>query len=125
MDVILKENVPGIGKAGDKVRVKDGYARNYLFPRKLAVPVTESNLKTFEQEQVAKAQRLERQRKEAEQLKTKIGQLSLTIPVLTQEKEALRQHHQPGDTEGAPGRRYRGRQGRRRAGRTDQEPGHL
>lgn len=89
MEVILKENVPGIGTAGSKVKVKDGYARNFLFPRNLAVCVSEQNLKSFEQEQKARALKLEKEKKGAEQLKEKIAQLSLTIPVLTQEKDKL------------------------------------
>lgn len=89
MEVILRENVPGIGTAGSKVKVKDGYARNFLFPRKLAVEVTAQNQAALEQEQKARAQKAEREKKEAEQLKTKIEQLQLTIPVLVQEKEKL------------------------------------
>ncbi|MGE5307553.1 MAG: 50S ribosomal protein L9 [Deltaproteobacteria bacterium] len=89
MEVILKEDVPGLGKAGMKVKVKDGYARNFLLPRNLAVMVTQSNVKVFEQEQKVRAQKMEKQKKEAETLKDKLAQLSLTIPVLTQEKEKL------------------------------------
>jgi large subunit ribosomal protein L9 len=89
MEVILRENVPGLGNAGSKVKAKDGYARNYLFPRNLAVAVTPQNMKALEQEQKIKAQKLERNKKEAEQVKTKIGQLSITISVLTQEDEKL------------------------------------
>ncbi|HHY76646.1 MAG TPA: 50S ribosomal protein L9 [Firmicutes bacterium] len=54
MEVILKQDVPGLGKKGDKVTVKDGYARNYLFPRDLAAPVTKGTLKEFESLQAAK-----------------------------------------------------------------------
>jgi large subunit ribosomal protein L9 len=89
MEVILKVDVPGLGKAGTKVKVKDGYARNYLLPRGLALPVTEQSMKILEQEQKNRAQKLEKEKKEALQLQTKIGALSLTIPVLTQEKEKL------------------------------------
>jgi large subunit ribosomal protein L9 len=89
MEVILKENVAGLGAAGSKVKVKDGYARNFLFLRNLAVGVTPHNMKMLEQEQKIKAQKAEHHKKEAEQLKTKICQLSITIPVLVQEKEKL------------------------------------
>ena len=89
MEVILKEKVPGIGNAGTKIKVKDGYARNFLFPRNLAVKVTAANMKSLVQEQKVTAQKMEKMKKEAEQLKTKIGALSLTIAVLTQEKEKL------------------------------------
>lgn len=89
MEVILKANVPGLGTAGSRVKVKDGYARNFLFPRNLAVAVTSQNVKILEQEQKLKAQKLDKEKKEAEQLRDRLGQLSLTIPVLTQEKEKL------------------------------------
>lgn len=45
MEIILKEDVVNLGFANDIVKVKDGYARNYLFPNKLAIPATESNKK--------------------------------------------------------------------------------
>lgn len=89
MEVILKESVPGLGAAGAKVRVKDGYARNYLLPRKLAVEVSAQNVRVLEQEQKINQQRLEREKKGAEQLRDRLNQLSLTIAVLTQEKDKL------------------------------------
>lgn len=55
MEVILKEAVKGLGKAGDIVRVNDGYARNFLLPSKKAVPATEGNTKMV-QEQARKRQ---------------------------------------------------------------------
>jgi len=48
MKVILQEDVKSLGKVGDVVRVKDGYARNFLLPRKLAVEATERRVKEFE-----------------------------------------------------------------------------
>ena len=50
MKIILRQSVENLGSPGDVVRVKDGYARNFLIPKKLAVPLTDSNLKQFEQE---------------------------------------------------------------------------
>jgi large subunit ribosomal protein L9 len=89
MEVILKENVAGLGNAGAVVKVKDGHARNFLFPRNLAVAVSAQNIKSLEQEKKVRDQKLERQKKEAEQLKGKLEALSLTIPVLIQEKDKL------------------------------------
>jgi len=89
MEVILKENVAGVGTAGSKIKVKDGYARIFLFPRNLAVKVTAANMKSLVQEQKVAAQKTEKMKKEAEQVKAKIAALSLTIPVLTQEKDKL------------------------------------
>lgn len=53
MEVILREEVDNLGTRGTVVKVKDGYARNYLLPRRLAVPATESNRKIVEQERQA------------------------------------------------------------------------
>jgi large subunit ribosomal protein L9 len=89
MEVILKENVAGLGTIGTVVKVKDGYARNYLFPMNLAVAVSSQNVKALEQAKKVRDQKLERQKKEAEQLKGKLEALSLTIPVLIQEKDKL------------------------------------
>ncbi|RKY05641.1 50S ribosomal protein L9, partial [Candidatus Poribacteria bacterium] len=44
MEVILKQDLPGVGKAGEIVTVADGYARNYLIPRGIAIPATEGNI---------------------------------------------------------------------------------
>lgn len=75
MEVVLKQDVAGLGKAGDVVKVKDGYARNFLIPRGLAVPATEGalrqrqNLKTAQQK---KEQRIKAEaEKHAEKLKGK------------------------------------------------------
>jgi len=60
MDVILREHVDKLGRRGDVVKVADGYARNYLLPRKLALPVTEENRRRIERErQVAEARELQ------------------------------------------------------------------
>ena len=50
MKLILAENIRGLGSTGDEVKVRDGYARNYLLPRKLAVYPTEENAKRFRKE---------------------------------------------------------------------------
>ena len=89
MEVILKQDVNKIGKAGAIVRVKDGFARNFLMPNDLALPVTAANLKSLEQEKQKKTLQLEKAKKEAEMLKVRLDGLSLTIPVLTQEADAL------------------------------------
>jgi len=56
MEIILREDVQHLGKAGEVVKVKDGYARNYLLPKGLAYPATEANKKkiTYEAERIAK-----------------------------------------------------------------------
>ncbi|MCC6174321.1 MAG: 50S ribosomal protein L9 [Chloroflexi bacterium] len=57
MKVILSKDVQGTGKAGDVVDVADGYARNFLIPRKLAIPATTSALQNVEQRKTAEAKR--------------------------------------------------------------------
>jgi len=89
MEVILTEDVKGIGKAGAVVKVKDGFARNFLFPKKLALVVTAGSMKGLQQAQERRNQKQEKQRHEAEALKAKLAEMSLTIAVLVQEKERL------------------------------------
>jgi large subunit ribosomal protein L9 len=87
MDVILMQDVDKVGKAGSVVKVSDGYARNYLFPHKLAVISTQAALKKIEEQQQRKRQEHEKTKKEAEAMKTRLAALSLTIPALVKEDE--------------------------------------
>jgi len=89
MEVILSQDIDRIGKAGNIVKVKDGFARNFLIPNGLALPVTSGNLKKIEQEKERKAAQLEKIKKEAEQLKGQLERSSLTIPVLTHQDDKL------------------------------------
>ncbi|MFH1441917.1 MAG: 50S ribosomal protein L9 [Candidatus Omnitrophota bacterium] len=89
MKVILKQDVERIGKAGGIIKVKDGFARNFLFPKKLAVPVNTANLKQIEGDSQRKLQQSEKIKNEAREIKEKLNNLSLTIPVLIQEDETL------------------------------------
>lgn len=89
MEVILNKDIDRFGKAGSVVKVKDGFARNFLIPNGLAVPVTAANIKRLEQEKQRKALHSQKQKHEAEEFKEKLGRLSLTIPVLTHEDDKL------------------------------------
>ncbi|MBM3255796.1 MAG: 50S ribosomal protein L9 [Candidatus Omnitrophica bacterium] len=89
MEVILKQDINKLGKAGAVVKVKEGFARNFLLPNNLAIPVTAANLKSLEQEKQKKVLQLEKAKKEAQDLKAKLDGLSLTIPVLVQEGDVL------------------------------------
>ncbi|MFA5362455.1 MAG: 50S ribosomal protein L9 [Candidatus Omnitrophota bacterium] len=89
MEVILTQDVNGIGKAGTVVKVKDGFARNFLFLQKLAVISTAGNRKTLEMERQKRNLQMEKMKKEAEKVRDRLQNLSLTIPVLTQDKEKL------------------------------------
>ena len=89
MEVILNQDIDRIGKAGSTVKVKDGFARNFLIPNGLAVPLTSANLKKLEQEKQQKALQSEKVKRNAEELKDKLARLSLTMPVLTHEEDKL------------------------------------
>jgi len=81
MEVILLQDVEGLGKEGDSIKTKDGYARNYLIPKKLAAFASPAALKALE---VKKKKKADGEKKEIERLKVlaeKISQLSITIPV--------------------------------------------
>ena len=72
MQVILLEDVKGLGKKGSVANVSDGHARNYLLPKKLAVQATDSNLKALEKKNAAEAAEREEERLEAVELKKRI-----------------------------------------------------
>jgi len=87
MEVILKQDVNKVGKAGAVVKVKDGYARNFLLRNNLALPVTENNIKRLESEKQKKISQLEKIKKEALDLKERLSSVSITITALVQEQE--------------------------------------
>jgi len=89
MEVILNQDIERLGKAGQIVKVKDGFARNFLIPNGLAVSLTPENLKKLEQEKKKKTLHLEKLKKRAEDLSQKLSSLSLTIPALTYEEDQL------------------------------------
>ena len=89
MELILTQPVKGLGKDGDKVKVKDGYARNFLIPNKLALEATPQNLEYHRQQQKKEQGRLARERKQAEELAKRIAQVSCTISVETGENDRL------------------------------------
>ena len=81
MKVILVEDVKSIGAMGDIIDVKDGFARNFLSPKKLARVAIGSSLKIIEDIKKKKVIAVLKERKEADGLKAKISGLSLTITV--------------------------------------------
>jgi large subunit ribosomal protein L9 len=89
MEIILREDVPHLGKTGDVVKVKDGYARNYLLPKGLAYAATEANKRriSFEAERLARQRSVERTAAEAEA--TQLAGLKLTFTVKVGEEDKL------------------------------------
>ena len=79
MQVILLEDIPSLGKVGDKVKVSDGYGRNYLIPQKKAILATEKSLKAIEHQKRQVQQQLDKGKKDAEKEAQQIGQLSCTF----------------------------------------------
>jgi large subunit ribosomal protein L9 len=89
MEVILRDHVDNLGKRGEIVKVADGYARNFLLPRKLALPATDANRKWVERERkIAEARDLE-ERGAAEAIATRLNALELTISRKTGENDQL------------------------------------
>jgi large subunit ribosomal protein L9 len=89
MEVILREHVDNLGRRGDVVKVADGYARNYLLPRKLALTVTESNRRQIARErQLAEAREAE-ERQMSEALAARIAQVEIVIARRVGETDAL------------------------------------
>ena len=89
MKVILREDVEKLGKAGEIVRVADGYGRNFLIPRKLAVPADLRNLRALEHERKGIEARARKARKAAEDTAAKLAALVLTIPAKAGEEGKL------------------------------------
>ena len=89
MEIILREDVEHLGKVGEVVKVKDGYARNYLLPKGLAYPATEANKKkiAYEGERLAKQRAGEKSAAETEA--TKLADVQLTFAVKVGEEEKL------------------------------------
>ena len=89
MKVILREDVPEVGSAGETVEVKSGYGRNFLIPRNLAIPATRANLKAIDEIRKQKETREKKARREAEVVKDRIEKLSLTTEVMVGEEDKL------------------------------------
>lgn len=87
--VILKDAVVGLGKAGDVKQVKDGFARNFLFPKKLALVATDEALKQIIAEQKKKETQAAAEIKKAGELAAQMKNLSLTMTVDVNEDEKM------------------------------------
>ena len=89
MEVILKEHVEHLGRRGEIVKVADGYARNYLLPRKLALAVTEENKRQIEREKVRAEAKDAEELKDARALGTKVEKAEISIARRVGEGDAL------------------------------------
>lgn len=89
MEVILREDVKDLGRAGALVRVKPGYARNFLFPNGLAFEATAGNKKRIENEQKARAAKAETEKSEASALATRLAAVQLTLKAKAGEGDKL------------------------------------
>jgi large subunit ribosomal protein L9 len=89
MEVILREHVDNLGRRGEVVKVADGYARNYLLPRKLALVATEGNKKQIERERAKFEAKEQEERKIGEALAARLANIEIVIARRVGETEAL------------------------------------
>ena len=81
MKVILLQDIKGVGKKDEVINASDGYARNFLFPKKMAVPADEGNMARLQSKKDSQEYKKELERKDAKQVKSKIENIVLEIKV--------------------------------------------
>ncbi len=89
MKIILREDYNPLGKIGDIVTVKDGYARNFLIPRNIAVPAIPRNIKLLEEERKLLQHRQNKDKRKAEGIAKELGKISLTATVSVGEEDKV------------------------------------
>ena len=89
MEIILRETIDNLGRAGQVVKVADGYARNYLLPRKLAYVASPGNLKVIESERQSLLRKEARQKDDAEKLLQILNAVEISIRRKVGEQDAL------------------------------------
>lgn len=89
MEIILRRDYEQLGKAGQTVKVKDGFARNFLIPKGIAYQATESNKKRYENDMFQQSRIMARDRKKAEEISAKLENVSCTITVQVGEEDKL------------------------------------
>jgi large subunit ribosomal protein L9 len=89
MEIILLDEIDGLGRRGDKVNVSRGYARNYLLPNKLALEATGAGARIFMESERTKILRSDRMRAVAEKLATKLNKVSVTVLMQAGEDDRL------------------------------------
>jgi large subunit ribosomal protein L9 len=89
MKVILRKNFDQLGKVGEILNVKDGYARNFLIPRGIAYQATQGNIRALEEEKKQIQKREAKELEEAQKLAVEMEKVSVTIPVKVGEEEKI------------------------------------
>ena len=89
MEVILSQAVKGLGQVGDVVKVKTGYARNFLIPKKMATAATKSNIRQIEAQQARQNEMNRQKQAEAEALAEKLAKASVNVAVEVNDLEKL------------------------------------
>ena len=89
MEIILQEDVANLGAIGEVVKVRDGYGRNYLIPRGLAIEANRRNLRVLEHQKRLTAAKKEKDRQSAQGMSDRIAALSLTIQARAGEEDRL------------------------------------
>ena len=89
MEVILSQDIPKLGRVGEVVKVKEGFARNWLLPRKLAYVATSTNLKKIELQKKKRQFQYDQERKDAETLAEKLSKVSCTVNVEVNDLDKL------------------------------------
>ena len=89
MEVILTQDVKGLGKAQATVKVKDGFARNFLIPNGLALLATPKNLSRLAEATKKKTLQLEKEEQEAKELANKLNNVSINVMVAANEEDKL------------------------------------
>lgn len=89
IQVILQQDVPNVGASGELVKVRPGFARNYLLPRQLAVPATVAQVHRVEHEKAVALAKAEKLKKESRELAQKLGALEIKIARAVGEDDKL------------------------------------
>ncbi len=89
MKVILRKDHEKLGQIGAVVEVKDGYARNFLFPKGIAYPATAGSVRALEEEKKQATRRSSKEQKQSEKLAGDLEKVSLTLPMKVGEDEKL------------------------------------
>ena len=89
MKVILRKDFEQLGRIGEVIDVKDGYARNFLLPRQIAYIATAGSIRALEEEKKQVAKKLSKELEEAQKLSAELESVSVTIPVKVGEEDKL------------------------------------